>query len=239
MATMSGKNVLLVGGSSGIGLELARRLLEAGAALTIWSRRLPGDLQPGGFAHSVVDVRLPIGEQSPAVPQPLHGLAYCPGSITLGSFVRLTEQQFLSDFDVNLLGAVRVLKHCLGSFDKSGASVVLFSTVAVRTGFALHASVASAKGAVEGLVRSLAAEFAARRIRFNALAPSLTETPLAALLLSTEDKRARAAQRNPLGRIGTAGDLAAAAEFLLGEDSGWITGQVLPVDGGDSALRIL
>ncbi|MBN1835881.1 MAG: SDR family oxidoreductase [Spirochaetales bacterium] len=239
MSSVSGKNILVVGGSSGIGLELARRLIDAGADLTIWSRRVPADGLAGSYLHSVVDVRRPIGEQGPHLPEPLHGLAYCPGSITLGSFSRLTEEQFLEDFDLNLLGAVRVLKHCLRSFDKSGAAVVLFSTVAVRTGFALHASVASAKGAVEGLVRSLAAELSPKRIRFNALAPSLTDTPLAAAILSTEDKRARAAQRNPLGRVGTAGDLAAAAQFLLGEESGWITGQVLSVDGGDSALRIL
>lgn len=239
MGTMSGRNFLVVGGSSGIGLDLVRRLIAGGAHPTIWSRRMPAGLEAGSYVHSALDVCRPIGEQNPGLPEPLHGLAYCPGSITLGSFSRLTEEQFRADYDLNLLGAVRVLQHCLRAFDKSGASVVLFSTVAARTGFAFHASIAAAKGAVEALARSLAAQYAAKRIRFNALAPSLTDTPLTAALLSTEDKRAKAGQRNPLGRVGTASDLAAAAEFLLSPDSGWITGQVLAVDGGDSALRIL
>jgi 3-oxoacyl-[acyl-carrier protein] reductase len=239
MAELSGKNILVVGGSSGIGLELARRLVAGRAQVTIWSRRDPAGQVPGSYTHSPIDVGRAIGEQDPRLPESLNGLAYCPGSITLGSFSRLTEEQFLADYNLNLLGAVRVLKHCLRSFDNSGASVVLFSTVAVRTGFALHSSIATAKGAVEALVRSLAAEFASKRIRFNALAPSLTDTPLAASLLSTEDKRSKAGLRNPLGRVGVPADLAAAAEFLLSDDSSWITGQVLAVDGGDSSLRLL
>jgi NAD(P)-dependent dehydrogenase (short-subunit alcohol dehydrogenase family) len=151
----------------------------------------------------------------------------------------LTDDQFLADFQLNLLGAVRVLRHCLRSFDGEGASVVMFSTVAVRTGLAFHASIAAAKGAVEALVRSLAAEFAQKRIRFNAVAPSLTDTPLATALLSTPDKRSKAEGRHPLGRVGTPSDLAGAAEFLLSADSSWMTGQVLSVDGGYSSVRLL
>ena len=239
MKDLSGKNILIVGGSSGIGLELARRLIAADATVTIWSRSQPTGLEPGSYTYFAVDVRRPIGEQNPHSPESLYGLVYCPGSITLGSFSRLREEQFLSDFELNLLGAVRVLQYCLRSFLPSGASVVMFSTVAVRTGLSFHASIAAAKGGVEALVRSLAAEFAPKRIRFNALAPSLTDTPLAGALLSTEDKRSKAYQRHPLGRIGTPADLAASAEFLLSDDSAWITGQVLSVDGGYSSLRLL
>jgi NAD(P)-dependent dehydrogenase (short-subunit alcohol dehydrogenase family) len=187
----------------------------------------------------VVDVGWPIAEQEPRSPESLHGLVYCPGSITLGSFSRLMEEQFLADFQLNLLGAVRVLKHRLRSFDSAGASVVMFSTVAVRTGLAFHASIAAAKGAVEALVRSLAAEFAQKRIRFNAIAPSLADTPKASALLSTPEKRSKADGRHPLGRVGTPSDLAGAAEFLLSSDSSWITGQILSVDGGYSSLRLL
>jgi NAD(P)-dependent dehydrogenase (short-subunit alcohol dehydrogenase family) len=239
MTDFSGKNILIAGGSSGVGLELARRIARGSGELSIWSRSAPTELAADSYTHSVVDVSRPIAEQEPQVPDPIHGLAYCPGSITLGSFSRLSEEQFLSDFQLNLLGAVRVLKHCLPAFAPEGASVVMFSTVAVQTGFAFHASIASAKGAVEALVRSLAAEYTSKRIRFNAVAPSLTDTPLAAALLSSEDKRAKAGQRHPLGRVGTAADPAAAAEFLLSADSSWVTGQVLAVDGGYSSLRLV
>jgi NAD(P)-dependent dehydrogenase (short-subunit alcohol dehydrogenase family) len=239
MSNFSGKNILIVGGSSGIGLELARRLIAKEAIVTIWSRSQPIELDSGSYSYSTVDVRRPINEQNPQSPESLHGLVYCPGSITLGAFSRLREEQFLADFELNLLGAVRVLQHCLRFFISSGASVVMFSTVAVRMGFSFHASIATAKGGVEALVRSLAAEFAPKRIRFNALAPSLTDTSLAGALLSTEDKRSKADQRHPLGRIGTPADLAASAEFLLSDDSSWITGQVLSVDGGYSSLRLI
>jgi 3-oxoacyl-[acyl-carrier protein] reductase len=239
MNDFSGRNILVVGGSSGIGLELTRRLIEGKAEVTVWSRTEPVGLKPPAYTHRAVDVGRPIADQDAQSPESLHGLIYCPGSITLGSFSRLTEDQFLADFQLNLLGAVRVLQHCLRSFDRDGASVVMFSTVAVQTGLAFHASIAAAKGAVEALVRSLAAEFAQKRIRFNAIALSLTDTPLAAALLSTEDKRAKADQRHPLGRVGTPSDPASAAEFLLSSDSSWITGQVLPVDGGFSSLRLL
>jgi NAD(P)-dependent dehydrogenase (short-subunit alcohol dehydrogenase family) len=239
MNDFSGKNILVVGGSSGIGLELARRLIAANAGVTVWSRTEPTGLDSSTYTHSVVDVGLPIAEQDPQSPETLQGLVYCPGSITLGSFSRLTEEQFLADFQLNLLGAVRVLQHCLRSFDAAGASVVMFSTVAVRTGLAFHASIAAAKGAVEALVRSLAAEYAQKRIRFNAIAPSLTDTPMAEALLSTPDKRSKADQRHPLGRVGSVSDPAGAAEFLLSPDSSWITGQVLGVDGGYSSLRLL
>jgi NAD(P)-dependent dehydrogenase (short-subunit alcohol dehydrogenase family) len=239
MGDFSGKNIVVVGGSSGIGLELTRRLIAGKAGVTVWSRSEPAELESGAYTHSVVDVGKPIAEQDPQSPETLHGLVYCPGSITLGSFSRLGEEQFLADFQLNLLGAVRVLKHCLRSFHRDGASVVMFSTVAVQTGLAFHASIAAAKGAVEALVRSLAAEFAQKRLRFNAIALSLTDTPLASALLSTEDKRAKADQRHPLGRVGTPSDPAAVAELLLSGDSSWITGQVIAVDGGFSSLRLL
>jgi NAD(P)-dependent dehydrogenase (short-subunit alcohol dehydrogenase family) len=171
------------------------------------------------------------------LPQRLDGLAYCPGSISLQPFERLSEDTFREDFELNLLGAVRVLKVSLPALKAAPmASVVLFSTVAVITGMPMHASIAAAKGAVKGLTRSLAAELAPK-IRVNAIAPSLTETPLAAKLLRTQRQRTSAAERHPLAKVGEADDLAAAAEFLLSQDAKWITGQVLPVDGGIGSLR--
>ena len=120
-----------------------------------------------------------------------------------------------------------------------GASVVLFSTVAVQTGMGFHSSIAASKGAIEGLTRSLAAEFAMQKIRVNCIAPSLTDTPLAKQLLATDEKKEASNRRHPMGRYGTSQDVANAALFLLGEESSWVTGQVLGIDGGMGSLKMV
>ena len=235
---MEAKNILVIGGSSGIGLELARILTEQKHSVYVGSRTSDALADLPGVTHLPVDVSEASLELDELPPQ-LHGLAYCPGTIRLRPFQRLEREAFLEDFNINLLGAVNVIQRCLPRLrkSKSGASVLLFSTVAVQTGMAFHASIASAKGAVEGLTRSLAAEFAPR-IRVNAIAPSLTETNLAESLLSTEDKRQASADRHPLKRIGAPGDIARLAAHLLSDDGSWITGQIIHVDGGMGALRV-
>jgi NAD(P)-dependent dehydrogenase (short-subunit alcohol dehydrogenase family) len=229
---------LIAGGSSGIGLEIVRLLAPSAARIDVWSRSV-GGLEPGGVVrHSVCDVAASAG-QWPEPPDVVHGAAYCPGTITLKSFRSLTVADFQRDLEVNLLGAVRFLQAVqprLAGIDGGPASVVLFSTVAVGQGMPMHASVAAAKGAVEGLVRSLAAEWAPK-VRVNAIAPALTDTPLASRLLSSPEKREALAARYPLKRLGTAAEVAALACFLLSADSGWMTGQVLGIDGGMSTLR--
>jgi NAD(P)-dependent dehydrogenase (short-subunit alcohol dehydrogenase family) len=173
-----------------------------------------------------------------SLPKRIQGLVYCPGSIRLRPFQRLKPEEFLEDFQINLLGAVNAIKACLPGLKsaKAPGSFVLFSTVAVQTGMPFHASIASAKGAIEGLTRSLAAELAPK-IRVKAIAPSLTDTPLAEALLSDDGKRTAAAKRHPLHRIGNTADIAAAATFLLDDSASWITGQILAVDGGMGAVR--
>lgn len=231
------KNFVVVGGSSGIGFELTRRLIDDGHQVSVFSRS-PGQLtELTGVRHIVFDA---TQDEFPSdgLAEKLSGLAYCPGSIRLRPFARLTAEEFLEDYRLNLLGAVAVIKGCLNSLKKADptAAIVLFSTVAVGTGMPFHASIASAKGAVEGLTRSLAAEFAPR-IRVNAIAPSLTDTPLAEALLAGEGKRKAAADRHPLKRIGTPRELADVAHFLLNDASAWLTGQIISVDGGMGAVR--
>jgi NAD(P)-dependent dehydrogenase (short-subunit alcohol dehydrogenase family) len=190
-----------------------------------------------GVHHLTLDVTADSLDLE-GLPEVLNGMVYCPGTIQLKPFQRITIDEFVEDLQVNFLGAVRTIQACLTRLRKSktGASVVLFSTVAVKTGMPFHASVAGAKAAVEGLTRSLAAEFAPR-IRFNAIAPSLTDTPLAQDLLSSEEKRQASADRHPLKRIGTPQEIAGLAIYLLSNSSAWLTGQIIHIDGGMSALR--
>jgi len=234
---MSKKNYLVVGGSSGIGLEIVNQLSGRGDQITVLSRSRGQLAQTEGIEHIAFDVTQDDLD-SISLPDVLGGLAYCPGTIRLKPFRRLGSDDLLEHLQVNYLGAVRVVQACLTRLRKApeGGSVVLFSTVAVQTGMPFHASIAGAKGAVEGLTRSLAAEFAPH-IRFNAIAPSLTDTPLAGDLLSGEEKSLAAAKRHPMQRIGSPGDIAAAAVHLLSEESSWMTGQVVAVDGGMAALR--
>jgi NAD(P)-dependent dehydrogenase (short-subunit alcohol dehydrogenase family) len=163
---------------------------------------------------------------------------YFPGTISLKPFHRISHDDFARDLQINLLGAVHALQSALPALKASGnASVVLFSSIAVAQGMSFHASIAAAKGAVEGLARSLAAEWAPL-IRVNVLAPSLTDTPLAQSLLSDETKRAAAAKRHPLQQVGQADDIVALLDFLISDHSRFMTGQILRPDGGLSSVRL-
>jgi 3-oxoacyl-[acyl-carrier protein] reductase len=235
----TGKNILIVGASSGIGLATAQQLAAAGATLYTASRHLPAELADLGTTHLVYDATQPVGTAFDQLPDVLHGLVYCPGSIKLRPFERVPVEDFRSDFELNVLGAVQALQATVKRLKKAegGASVVLFSTVAAAVGMSFHTSIATAKAAVEGLTRALAAEYAASGLRVNCLAPSLTDTPLAAALLNTPEKAEAGAKRHPLQRVGRATDLAGMAAFLLSDQATFITGQVLAVDGGMGKLK--
>ena len=225
---------LLVGGSSGIGRALTDQLLAAGHAVHVWARQ-PRDL-PAAVTFHPVDVTAEGTDLSGLVPESLDGLVYCPGNIDLKSFRSLKPESFRTSFELNVVGAVRCLQACERVLKRSDrAAVVLFSTVAVQRGMPFHAAVAAAKGAVEGLTRSLAAEYAPA-VRVNAIAPSLTDTPLAEKLLATDEKREASAQRHPVRRVGRPEDIAAMAAFLLGEQAAFVTGQVIGMDGGLGAI---
>lgn len=227
---------LIVGGSKGIGLALATHL-AAEHPVIVWARTRGELPEHANIQFQEVDV---LNGALPALPEKLSGMAYCPGSIFLSPFNRIKPEQFQADFNINVLAAIQAIQQAIPALKANpGASVVLFSTVAVQTGMPFHASIAAAKGAVEGLTRSLAAEYAAAQIRFNAIAPSLTNTHLAEKLLAGEDKQLAAAKRHPIGRYGQPEDLASLAAFLLQPASSWITGQILHADGGMSSLRLL
>ena len=229
------KHIVIVGASKGIGYALAHSLLEAGHSVTGLSRSQSDLAGSVNYIHHAYDA---VEDSTfPNIDGVVDGVVYCPGSINLKPFHRLAEKDFLSDFNINLLGAVKTIQALLPNLKESAdPSIVLFSTVAVQTGMGFHASVSSAKGAVEGLTRSLAAEFAPK-IRVNCIAPSLTDTPLAERLLNSPEKREAAAARNPLNKVGTANEVAGLAEFLLTGNSTWITGQIFSVDGGMGSLK--
>ena len=150
----------------------------------------------------------------------------------------MKEASFLEDFSINVLGAIKNLQIVTSLLQATeNASVVFFSTVAVQMGMPFHSSVATAKGALEGLTRSLAAEWAPK-IRVNAIAPSLVHTPLAERFLNNEVKAAKVNERHPLKRVGTAEEIANAAAYLLSDDSSWMTGNILQLDGGIGNVKI-
>ncbi len=228
---------VIAGGSRGIGLELVRQLAPTAERIDVWSRSADDLAADPPVAHVRCDIT--ADDPLPEPPESIQGAVYCPGTVNLKSFRALSEEDFRRDWEVNLLGAVRFLKACqarLKGLAGQPASVVLFSTVAVGQGMPMHASVAAAKGAVEGLIRSLAAEWSPK-VRVNAIAPALVDTPLVERMLGTPEKRDAMAARYPLKRVGTPGDAAALARFLLSPESSWITGQVLGLDGGMSTLR--
>ena len=230
------KTYVVFGGSRGIGAALVSILLKDGHAVLNVSRN---DFEENhvNLSYHSLDVLEQDWGSLPAL-QEIHGLAYCPGSIDLKPLRRVSVEDMEEAMDVNLYGALKAIQWAYPVMRKTpNAAVVLFSTVAVSQGMPFHTVVASAKGAVEGFTKSLAAEFAPK-VRVNCIAPSLTDTDLAGELLRDDKRREASAERHPLKRIGQREDIAHAAQYLLGEESSWVTGQVLHVDGGMSSIRV-
>jgi 3-oxoacyl-[acyl-carrier protein] reductase len=229
------KNILIIGASSGIGHETAVQLTAKGYSVFSASRNQPDIV---GVSHIAWDATNPDATVFANLPEELHGVVYCPGTINLKPFHRLSQDDFKNDFQINVLGAISVIQAVLPKLKKANnASIVMYSTVAAKIGMGFHASVAASKGAIEGLTISLAAELASSKIRVNCIAPSLTDTPLANNLLSTDEKKEASNKRHPIGRYGTATDIANMTTFLLSDESGWITGQVFGVDGGMGSIK--
>lgn len=227
------KNILIIGGTSGIGKSLTEKL-SATHKLYVTSRNPQASNHPN-VTYLQYDVS--SGEfPTAALPAHLDGVVYCPGTINLRPFKGIKPETFEQDLQVNFMGLVKTLQYVLPQLQASAtASVVAFSTVAVKMGMPFHTSVAGAKGAIEGFARAFAAEFAPK-IRMNVIAPSLTDTPLADKFLNNDVKREKSAERHPLKKVGTPEEIASAAAYLLSEDSSWISGQIFHIDGGMSSL---
>ena len=219
-------NHLIIGGNSGIGKAVVDLLGEPDCV--IFSRTGDGK----NANHHQINV---LTDNLPDLPE-LKTIVYCPGTIQLKPFHRFSEEDFLNDLQTNVIGAIKVLQFYQKTLKSNNGNVVLFSTIAISQGMGFHSSIAVSKGALEGLMKSLAAEWAPF-VRVNCIAPSLTDTPLAQDLLNTEQKREGANNRHPLKRIGTPIDIAQGVKFLI--ENTWITGQIIHIDGGLSSLRML
>jgi len=229
-------NYLVIGASSGIGNAIANQLVKEGHQVIGTYHSKPMEAAPNLSAHplNVLDDQIDFS----FLPTILHGVVYCPGSINLKPFARIQASDFTQDFNLQVGGAIKVIQAAMPALKNSGnASIILFSTVAVQLGLNFHTQVAASKGAIEGLTKALSAELAPTT-RVNCIAPSLTNTPLAASLLNTEQKVEANALRHPLKRVGTPADISEMACFLLTEKAGWITGQIMHVDGGMSTIKM-
>lgn len=237
------RRIVIYGGSGGIGSATARHLGAGGCELHLIGRNqeklssLAAELQASYTLGDVCQESL-FADVTNNFPGPWDGLVYSVGTINLGSIRRLTSTDFLHDFQVNAMGAALAIKSGLTALKKSSRtpSVVLFSSVAALQGFTFHSSIGMAKGAVSGLTLALAAELAPK-IRVNAIAPSLTKTPLATSILSNEKVSAAVTELHALKKLGDPDDIANLVGYLLSEEAGWVTGQIISIDGGRSTLR--
>ena len=230
------KNYIVIGSSSGIGKSITDILVKEGHTVFGSYRNNVCQSSQENLHYFPLDVMEQTIDAN-NFPESIDGFVYCPGSINLKPFKRFKEQDFLEDYRLQVTGAINNLQAILPKLNLSqDASVVFFSSIAVKHGFGFHAQVSASKGAIEGLTKALSAEFAPK-IRVNAIAPSLTDTPLAGRMLNTNEKKEAHAKNNPLGRVGEAEDIASLAAFLLSPKSSWMTGQIIHLDGGYSTIK--
>ena len=227
------KNILLIGGSTGIGYELSQKLKEDNNIFI--STRNQDKFNHPNIKTNELDLDKEF--ETDWLPEHLDGFIYLPGTINLRPFKGLKPSVFIEDFNINVMGCIKILQKVLPKIQAAeNPSIVMFSTVAVKMGMPFHSSVSSSKGAIEGLTRSLAAEFAPK-IRVNAIAPSMLDTPLAEKFLNSETKLENLRNRHPMKEIGSPKDISEVVKFLLEDNSKWMTGQIIPFDGGMSSVK--
>lgn len=226
------KTYLIVGGSKGIGKATLNSLLRENKVINI-SRSNPKNSHEN-LIHYTCDV---LTDELPKI-ETLDGLVYCPGSINLKPISRLSIDDFKSDFEINVIGAVKTIQHYLDALKKAeNPSIVLFSTVASKLGMPFHASIATAKSGIEGLVKSLGAELAPN-VRVNAVAPTVTDTDLASKLLRNEKMIENITNRHPLKKFLNPEEVASMVTYLLSDNAKSISGQVFELDCGIVSFKI-
>ncbi|MAJ38158.1 MAG: oxidoreductase [Flavobacteriaceae bacterium] len=228
------KTFVIIGSTTGIGLSITQKLIQNNRVFGV-SRREHSELNHTNYTHFSFDV-LEDSWDTISFPEQIDGLVYCPGSIQLKPLKMLTDKVIREDMEINFFGAINCIKAVSDRLQQN-SSILLFSTVAVQQGMPFHASISSAKGAIEGLTRSLAAEFAPK-VRVNSIAPSIVDTPLAKRLLNNDRKRELISNKHPLKRVGEVEDISELACFLLSVSASWITGQIIGVDGGKSSISL-
>ena len=232
---------VIIGATGSIGSSLARSLVESGDQVHLAGRdetslsELANELNSTYTTCDVLEENFSDKIINDLKDEQINGLAYCVGSIDLKPLKLTKKSDFMQSFNLNLVSATEAIKSLADNLKSNKGSIVLFSTVAVKQGFPNHAIVSSAKGAIEGLTLALAAEYAPN-IRVNCIAPSLTNSKISNFLLKNEKMAESIAKMHPLKRIGNGNDSSSMAKFLLNEESSWITGQIIGVDGGRSSV---
>jgi len=226
------KNIVIIGGSKGIGNAILKQTIENNKVINI-SRNLPEISHPNltNYQLDVLTSELPDIEQ-------VDVLIYCPGSINLKPIMSLSLEDFRNDFEINVIGAVKSIQKYLPALKKGNhPSIILFSTVAAKLGMPFHASIATAKSGVEGLVKSLGAELASA-VRINAIAPTITETSLSANIIRNDRMKENMIERHPMKGYLAPEEVAGMAQFLMSDSAKSISGQVFEMDYGIVSFKL-
>ena len=239
---MSEKKIVILGGSGAIGSNIATEVIKEGYKPIIIGRNEKTIIETSKLLdcdYKIVDItdREKLVSSLEKCGEDIHGLAYCVGSINIKSITQAKENDFIESYKINVIGAINSCKALIPNLKRNKGSILFFSTVAVKQGFPNHTIISTAKGAIEGLTLSLAAELAPN-IRVNCIAPSITNSEMSKNILANETIKKAIESMHPIPKIGSGKDFGKLSAFLLSKNNDWITGQIFNIDGGRSSLRI-